>query len=242
MPTKRILLYIWISLLLIVAIFFLIRDSQPSSRLTETMKLSGDARIILYDGAEVTSNETGADQIILSVAGKCFVEVAATSSSQLVIYTDEALIKISAGAAVIDASKEHTTTVIVAEGAVSLTSNPEKSQNRIRLVELAPGEKGILSPNARGVVKQNNRDKNFMSWVDFAFTFDNTRLVDALSQIEVSYGVVVTVNVPNHRRCKLTGVYEGLSIEELLTTLAEEFGLELMENDEGQWELNGEGC
>lgn len=242
MPFKRILLYVWISLLLIIAVFLLIRNPKPSSGNTTQVDLPGKASAILYKEAKILSNVVEDDKVLLTVEGKLFIQVPPQEKYTYEIRTHEALISIVTGAGVIDASNEYTTELIVSEGQVSLSTVPDASKRRIRSIEIVSGEKGVISPNAKGVIKQNNRDKHFMAWVDFKLFFENKKIEDIISLLQDVYGVQIAMNVSNASRCRYTGTFDQMKLDEILEVIMNDIQLTAARNEKGQWEISGDGC
>lgn len=242
MPFKRVLLYLWISLLFLVALFFVLRNQKPTSTVVEKVKLKKGVELLLYKGAQLKSSENTSELMVLKIEGKTFIKVPSNAGIQVNLFTNEAEVNITEGSAVIDASIEYKTQVYVATGQVSLNMNRESTDKRVRTVEILPGEIGIISPNARGVVKQNNRDANYLSWVDFNLTFENDRLTDIIELLQETYGVQVSLNVPNHSQCRYTGTFQAKSFESVIATITDSLVLTITELGENQWEINGEGC
>lgn len=242
MPFKRILLYVWISLLLIIAVFLLLRNPKPTSSNTSQLDLPGKASVMLYKDAKILSNVEEDDKVLLTVTGKLYIQVPAQEKYTYEVRTTEALISIVTGAGVIDASKDYSTELMVSEGQVSLSTVPDDSRRRIRSIEIVSGEKGVISPNAKGVIKQNNRDKNFMSWVDFKMVFENKKIEEIVSLLEDVYGAPIQLNIANSIRCRYSGTFDQMELDEILEFLAKEMQLTAAQDEDGLWIVSGEGC
>lgn len=242
MPFKRILLYVWISLLLIVAIFVLLRDDVPNSEWITERDLAGKARLIEYKDAKVELSDAKQGIQEIQLMGKVYIEVPNQKELTYMIRTSEALIEVSSGIAVIDASIERTTEIIVAEGQVSLTPLKTSEGRRKRKVPVTSGEKAILSPYAKGIIKQNNRDVNFKAWADFKLSFQNEKIEQVILTLQEVYGVEIMLSSPNLSKCRFTGDFNQVQLEEIIEELSDSFGLTATQREDDGWELVGEGC
>ncbi len=242
MPFKRILLYVWISLLLIVAVFLLLRDGQPSSKWSNEIEIPGKGRLITYKDAavDILNQSEGVQEIVIT--GKVYIEAPSQNELTYVLKSEQAVIEVTSGVAVIDASIERTTELIVAAGQASLTPVLTTEGRRSRSVQISEGEKGIISPYAKGIVKQNNRDNNFKAWADFKLDFQNENLENIVLLLQDVYGIKIGLAVPNLSRCRFTGTFDQAQLDDLIKELSANLNLQATENEDGSWILIGDGC
>lgn len=241
MPIKRLLLYVWISLLFLIAVFVLLRGNGPSSLYTSEIELPAGGKAVLYKDANIEQGMVSDSTSELFVEGKAYVFLPEKAQATYTIITDEGRLVMNAGAVVIDATEDRTSSYIVAEGEASLNLATDTGKRR-RDVKMIPGDKCIISPYAKGIIKQNNRDNNYLSWVDFKITYENEKLENVILHLQEVYGREIKLSMPNHFRCKYTGSFDEEPLDQVIDVLAEHFTLEALEQEDGSWELKGEGC
>ena len=134
----------------IAAIYFLLQRSGPTSSLVTKVKLDGGGILLLYKEAQLIEQKKEDGKLVLTIDGKAYVSTE-RSNIPYVVLTEEAKTELVKGSAVIDASEPYTTAVMVGDGSVSFLPNPSNHIGRLSPIELVPGEKGLVTPNAKGV-------------------------------------------------------------------------------------------
>ena len=72
-------------------------------------------------------------------------------------------------------------------------------------------------------------------------TFNDTPMEEVIQILEKTYQQPVNVSNNQIKRCSLNGKFDNVSLEKLLTFVAESLNLSLTKNDNG-FILQGEGC
>jgi len=101
------------------------------------------------------------------------------------------------------------------------------------------GEKGFY------IKSQDNFYKRAVNKANIAyariFHFDNSRLVDVVTQINSVYGQYITLSLGNIYNCRITVSFENETIENIVNIIAETLGLRV-EKVAGGYLLTGEAC
>lgn len=76
-----------------------------------------------------------------------------------------------------------------------------------------------------------------------SFSFNNTRLVDALAEIEKAYAVAVIIPPTGFDSCRITAFFDNKDLEEVINVLSFtlQFNFEV-ENDGKTYRIIGKGC
>ncbi len=211
------------------------------SGMTEVVKLKDGSYVTLYKDATVTELAFSDDSRVVSMTGKAYFEVKGNKERSFVIYTDEAKIEVLGTSFLVDTEKEKTTEVVVETGVVTFSQNPENYKGRITAIKLEAGEKGMITPNARGLIKQNNRDANYLAWANYVLSFRAEELEEVARVVSEVYGFEVRFDNPAQANCKLTATYKKKSPEQIANLLAETFGF-TYEISGKVITLSGPGC
>jgi ferric-dicitrate binding protein FerR (iron transport regulator) len=235
MKVKKILIASWVVIVVLVSVYTLYRMTLPGSALTENISVGNGVRAVLYNGATLIPTEDGSAEFIAT--GKLFVSF---GEEMITVQTNEAKVSGKNASFVIDASVPYTTSIIVASGVVDFV--PIGKSVRLSPVVVTTGQKAMVLPSSKGVVKQNNRDVNFMSWVDFNLSFERTKLEDVVALIAATYGENVSFSSPALADCRFTAKFENSSLRAVLKEIAKQQALEFEEVEEGRWLLKGDAC
>jgi ferric-dicitrate binding protein FerR (iron transport regulator) len=122
--------------------------------------------------------------------------------------------------------------VIVQEGKVSVQANASK-------VILGKNEKAILQGNI--IEKQMNTDKNFASFSDKVFVFENEPLSKVVEKLNRVYDKKIALTNPVLANCRITVTFKEETIENISQTISEtlKLGVQIKEHE---ILLSGETC
>lgn len=233
------------SIILVVGLtltFYFTQNFEQTGPLTTVQKLNDGTKVTLYKNAsfEVISME---QERRVKVDGKVFFDVARDESKPFIILTEEARVEVLGTSFLVDAEEEYTTEVIVESGLVSFTHNPETYKNVTTSIKLSKGEKGIITPRAKGIIKQNNRDENYLSWKTQILTFKNTSLSEVANKLQEVYGYEVEFEGnANISKCRLTAKYDRKTPEEIARLVAETFSFKYTVVPGDKIIFEGQGC
>lgn len=209
--------------------------------LAKDVRLDDGTVVTLYKDAILEELSMG-DERKVRVEGKVFFDVKEDKNRPFIILTEEARVEVLGTSFLVNSSEKYTTEVIVESGLVSFSHNPEKYKKASTYVRLAKGEKGIISPRAKGIIKQNNRDENYLAWKTQILTFKQNDLDYVAGVIEEVYGYKVEFENPKLTKCKLTARYNRKSPEEIAKLIANTFGISYVVTETNSIHFSGQEC
>ena len=199
----------------------------------------------LPDGTEVTLNHNSilkypkifASHIrTVQLQGDAYFNVTHDLLKPFVIETKNIQIEVLGTSFYLNAKAEQPTVdVIVHTGKVAIISdNNEK-------LFLTAGEKGTFNKSNGQLIKEENRDQNFISWKTRQLIFNNESLGNVVDKLNQTYHSNITIDNPDIYRCMLTATFEEQSLEIILDVLQETFDL-IIEKEDGKILITGNGC
>lgn len=209
--------------------------------LAREVRLDDGTVVTLYKDAtleEITMEQ----ERKVRIKGKAFFDVKENKNKPFIILTPEAMIRVLGTSFLVNSSVEYTTEVVVESGLVSFAPNPENNKGITTSIKLSKGEKGIISPRARGIVKQNNRDENYLAWKTQILTFKEKDLAYVGSVIEEVYGYQVKFSNQDLKTCKLTAKFNRKPPQDIAKLISETFGLEFVIKETKIIEFSGPAC
>jgi ferric-dicitrate binding protein FerR (iron transport regulator) len=101
------------------------------------------------------------------------------------------------------------------------------------------GEKGFYIKSQDNFYKRTVNEAN----IAYAriFHFNNSRLIDVVTQVNSVYGQYITLSLGNISNCRITVSFENETIENIVNVIAETLGLHV-EKIAGGYLLTGEAC
>lgn len=224
----------------VLGIYYFTANSTTTYQ-SSVSELPDGTTAILYKDAQMTHESTDTERRV-KMDGRVYFDVERMEDKPFVIETDEAVIEVLGTSFLVNSEEDNVTTVVVESGTVAFYQNPEAYNGRITRVTLKAGEMGIISPNAKGVVKRNNRDENYLAWANQILRFQRTNLKDAGSLIEEVYGYKVSFDNANLNDCLLTATYKKKSPEEIADLIARTFDLSYEVTESREIVFSGTGC
>ncbi len=222
------------------AVVFIVSRDTPETDLIKYQKLSDGSRVVLYKNASLEEVDFS-DKRVVNVEGRVFFDVKRDEQKPFIIFTNEAKIEVLGTSFTVDTDEENTTEVIVETGTVAFSQNPETFKGNLTVITLEAGEMGKIMPNARGLIKQDNRDENYLAWANQILTFERTRLGEVAELMNEVYGYQLEFENTDLSKCSLTATYRKKSPEQIVRLIAETFGLEY-EITGNIISFSGEGC
>jgi len=108
---------------------------------------------------------------------------------------------------------EATTVVTVSEGHVRYASSKKS-------VVLGSNEKAVLDNTAYTLIKEKNRDINYLSWKTHVLEFHDTPLSDVLQTLAEQYHVNIKVTNAKISTIRINGLFNNKKLHEILTSLS----------------------
>jgi ferric-dicitrate binding protein FerR (iron transport regulator) len=203
-------------------LLYMFFGSATTSDMIREVRLADGTNVTLYKGAKLEAQRFE-DKRIVSLKGLAYFDVKRDESRPFIIYTEQARVEVLGTSFVVDAEKDHTTEVIVESGLVSFSQNPDNYFGQVTSVRLEQGDKGVIKPQARGIIKQKNRDRNYLAWSNHELTFRMNKLNEVGKLIEEVYGYQVVFDNEDISNCKLTAKYAKKSPNQLASLISETF-------------------
>jgi ferric-dicitrate binding protein FerR (iron transport regulator) len=185
--------------------------------------------VILPDSTVVSLNRTshveyaedfGKGERRLRFDGEAYFEVKPDKLHPFVIETEQSETRVLGTAFNLKALKGSTSeSIVVTQGMVEFS---KKSDGQKQKVILEKGEKATVSDN---LIKERNKDVNFMSWKTGIFIFNNESLPKALEIVSDYYHVKFRMQDSSLNTYTLNGKYEQLSLNDLISVLEMTLGL-----------------
>ncbi len=228
-------------ILVSLVVYQFIIDKPATSALTEIQTLDDGTKVVLYRDATIEEKSTSAERRVVA-NGKIYFDVKRDEKRPFIIQTDVAQVEVLGTSFVVDAEAEKTTQVIVESGTVYFSHNPDFKRGRLTKVTLNAGELGVITPNAKGVVKRNNRDANYLAWANLELEFKRESLDMVAKLVEEVYGYQLNFE-EGAEKCMLTATYKQKSPEQIARLIAETFTLTYTVSDEDkQITFAGQPC
>ncbi|MFY0686070.1 MAG: FecR domain-containing protein [Cyclobacteriaceae bacterium] len=223
-----------------VAGYFGIFGSAETNAIEQV--LADGTKVWLYKDSKLTDVKISDSERTVTATGKVFFDVERDELRPFTIITDEAVIQVLGTSFVVDASEENATSVAVTTGKVSFTYNPDFYDGKAAVIELLPGEVGVIDTNSKGIVKRENLDENYLAWVNQVMTFKKTELRQVAELIEEVYDYELIFMNEDLQNCQLSAKYEKKTPRQIARLIGNTFGFDYKINDKKQIIFEGEGC
>ena len=106
---------------------------------------------------------------------------------------------------------------------------------------ITAGETGIFKLESSSLCKTKTSDLNYLSWKTGILVFKETRLSEAIKDIEEEFKVDIILSNPILKECKLTSRFDNQTLNSILEAISFAFNLEIMK-EKNCIELVGIGC
>jgi ferric-dicitrate binding protein FerR (iron transport regulator) len=194
--------------------------------LVQKEKLDDGTRVYMYKDATVEVLDFSDEERRVAATGRVFFDVRKNPDRPFIIETPQAIVQVLGTSFQLTTEKEYTTEVTVESGQVNFKPNPDADLAISTSILINKGEKGIITPNAKGIIKQNNRDKNYLAWQNLNLTVDQQNLSDFSSLMEEVYGYSLSFSNAQLGDCTLSAKYNNKSPEEIAELLATTFNVQ----------------
>lgn len=245
---KRIRLNPFIRLAAVLVILFgiglLILQTLPKNAVKT--RIAETETIVLPDGSRVTLNASsklsyadnfGDDSRQVALKGEAYFEVKRDTARPFRIMLEGAEIQVLGTAFNVRAYKSSDKIeVTVSEGKVSFYDKKRVGKKVI----ITPGEKAEFNRLKKTVTKQENDDRNYLSWKTRKMIFEDDALSDVAATVSRVYHTEIIVD-DNLKNCRLTTRFEDKDLDTVLEILESTFDLTSI-NEKGVIQLSGSGC
>ncbi len=174
----------------------------------------------------------------VALSGEAFFEVTHDASRSFEVEAAGALIRdLGTSFNVMAYDTASTVEVVVATGRVALSPRREPARSLI----LDPGMKGVYIPGKEKLVREENRDVNYLAWKTRRMVFDNELLTVIVQTLNKVYHTDIRIESRDLGSCRVTATFDRLPLEAVLHILSSTLGVEVRKEGE-KIILTGEGC
>lgn len=229
---------------LAAAVYFF-RQNTRTSAPVQIASVERTLTDTLADGSVVTLNRRSGLAVSsgfnrrerrMHLQGEAYFEVKRDTNRPFIVEISDVEVKVVGTAFNVDnATNPEQVIVTVTEGKVRVSA-------RDQALLLTPGEQ-VVYDKKTGALKRSTapQNPNLLAYKNRVFHFDATPLRIVVQQVEKVYGVDIDLKNKSLEDCQLTADYNNLSIERVLSLIAESFSLQL-EKKENRFVLDGAGC
>lgn len=250
MQPRRKWLAIAAAVLLLIAVPILLRKFLSDAGQVETV-VSNDSPtpqpVALADGSKVwlnsrsslrhfTSNDGKERRVELK--GEAFFEVAKNPEKPFVVQTDLGEVTVLGTSFNVRSQPGSATLEVnVSTGKVRL-----QPTNASETLVLVANETGIFDQSKNSLVKTGGMANNAAAWHTGKLVFENAPLEEALRQLSALYGVRLTADNEEVRRCMVNVTFDQMPLKTALETLRTLVGAKLVKVSDKEFRLAGGRC
>lgn len=194
------------------------------------VQLSDGSSIKLNSGSSITvQDEFSDDKREVKLIGEAYFDVA-KEKRPCIILTDNAKIEVL-GTSFNVWSRNNQTRVVVKEGLVRLSSL--KSANDFVIIQADQMSRIIEDRNPIDV--KDIQAERFIGWPEGKLVFEHCSLGEFVDEIERQYNVIIKIEPNNMKDLKLTGIFDNLTIEQVLASVCLTFNFEYESFDQNNY-------
>lgn len=175
----------------------------------------------------------------VQLEGQAFFDVARDEQHPFVIETAQTEIEVLGTSFLVKADAEATETeVIVKTGKVAVQAKESSTENR---VVLEKGEAVTYLHQQEEMVEEQVSEELPDAWVPRYFSFSQTPLAEVASAFSEAFGQEVVYVSMDNTDCRLNGVYESASLDEIMMLIAASAEYEVQKTATG-YIIQGNHC
>lgn len=203
-----------------------------SNKQKVNVQLSDGSSIKLNSGTSlIVENEFDQKKREVKLNGEAYFDVA-KEKRPCIILTGNARIEVL-GTSFNVWSRNNITRVIVKEGVVRLS--PLKEDGSYVFIE-ANGMSQVVANKDPGEVKKVNAER-MIGWPEGKLVFEKSLLSEFINEIERQYNVDISISAENPDDLRLTGTFDNLTIDQVLSSICLTFNLDYDRIDSNHYVL-----
>jgi transmembrane sensor len=201
--------------------------------------------VILDDGTEITLNRNSSihyqakfkdAERRIKLIGDAYFQVAQNPDKPFIVETQHLDVVVLGTTFYVNAQQDAPfVEVIVTTGKVAMVA-PENPT-----IELTASKRGVYDVEKGLLADDEDIDRNFLSWKTRKLEFDDTDLGQVATTLEKTYSTPIILADRALDSCRLTATFNDLSLDDVITIIAETFDLETRRSN-GRIELSGIPC
>ncbi len=195
------------------------------------------ARFLLRDSLEVILNEFSGVGVTELDSGRSIVlqgEAYFHSLTNIALWVNTGQTKIKGTHFTASYHPGAILTVVPVSGEITVDIN-----RHIRKV--GRGSKLVFNERTRQLSIKSNDDLNFNSWYTHKLVFENRMLKEVLPQLEEHYNIRFDVEKKEALKCKLTGTFQEMKLEDMLEAVAFMVKVEFVQMGHNRFTVKGKG-
>jgi ferric-dicitrate binding protein FerR (iron transport regulator) len=202
--------------------------------------------VVLPDGSEVWLNRNSRltyqdnfneENRLLKLEGEAFFDVRKDPQKPFVIQTGKAKVEVLGTSFNVEAyAGSAETEIFVVTGLVSFSGLSDSKG-----ITVKPGEAGVLKNKNLSLISQG-KQLNALAWKEKRLIFKKTALSDVVKALEEYFNVDIEVKNKNALRCRFTGSFDKPSLSEIIEALGVSLDLNIVEQRDSVYVVEGNGC
>jgi len=205
-----------------------------AGRSAEEITLSDGTRIVLAPGSRLVHPRhfrEGSREVELQ--GIALFEVSRDTTRPFLVHAGEVDVRVLGTRFTVRMIPEERVAVDLLEGSVAVST---KQGDELRL---RPGEEAVWSREQ--LLHRKGQDPNFLAWKTQRMVFDATPLRDVLQILREVYDTPFTMVSRDAAACRVTAIFDGASLDEVLATLSGILDITFRKEGKG-YRVTGAGC
>ena len=205
---------------------------------TETVTLPDGSTVFLNRNSELAFKKSfGEKHRVVSLSGEGFFEVVPDSQSPFIIEIHQAEVTVLGTSFNIQSYIGRDELEVTVETGI-VKFNPKMIDQD---VELRAGEKGVFGIQTRKLVKDVNKDVNYIAWKTKRIVFDGNNLEEVAGVLRSVYGIEVVISENVSETCQVTVTFDNQSLDAVLNVLKSTLDL-TYKMERNKIEITKAGC
>ncbi|MFN4145709.1 MAG: FecR family protein [Runella sp.] len=199
---------------------------------TQQLTLSDGTQVVLNANSSLTVPRFGfgAKTREVFLQGEANFSVTHQANNQrFVVKTEKEVEVVVLGTEFTVYARQQNAKVILNKGKVQLRYREGQTQKQLTM---RPGDLVTFDQRNRATKEVTTLPEKYTAWKDHRFVFDDTSLQEFAQIIEETYGLKIIVADPQLARRTLVGSFRADNADELLTTVAELFNLQIIKTND----------
>ena len=170
--------------------------------------------------------------------GEAFFEVAPDKAKPFIIDAGSVYVKVLGTSFMVDAEDaSDSVVVVVTTGKVEVTDK----NNTDNQVVLMPGERAVFLKSTGSLIKNENKDANYISWKTGEIVFNDTRLTQIVRLLNKVYQEKIVITNDEIKNCRVTASFSNQSLPSVLNIISTTLNAVVVKKGE-VYEISGNGC
>jgi transmembrane sensor len=175
--------------------------------------LPDSSTVVLNSGSEVRYSSDFDKNRTIWLDGEAFFKVTKNIKSPFIVHTNDFDVKVLGTEFNINSTAINQT-ISLAKGKVNVMLKENKDE-----INLIPNEELVWNSKTKAVIKRNFDVSKTLAWKDNILLFDDVKIEDAISKINLFYGVNFVIKDSAIAKQRIKGAFKDQTIDEFITSL-----------------------